>query len=79
MTLPDPDDKLHPTLKLHKNKQNGMTNKELPLKLDRYNLKYKYIDKGKEGKVGRKKNSGDEPSYELVIENANDKLDLPPS
>ncbi|SFV71496.1 hypothetical protein MNB_SV-13-399 [hydrothermal vent metagenome] len=78
MTLPDPDDKLHPTLKLHKNKQNGVTNKEIPLKLNRSQLKYYFVDKGKEGKVGKKSNDGNDAlenksrrNYPVVIQDEN--------
>lgn len=79
MTLPNPDDKLHPTLKLHKNKQNGVTNREIPLKFNRSQLKYYFVDKGKKGKVGRKKNddgndasaSLEERSYEVIIQDEN--------
>jgi len=85
MTLPDPDDKLHPTLKLHKNKQNGITNKEIPLKFNRHQLKYYFVDKGKEGKVGRKANDGNdayesmaESGYEVIVLDANgNTLDMP--
>jgi len=84
MTLPDPDDKLHPTLKLHKNKQNGITNKEIPLKFNRQQLKYYFVDKGKEGKVGRKANDGNDAyesmaeGFEVIVSDANgNTLDMP--
>lgn len=77
MTLPDPDDKLHPTLKLHKNKQNGITNREIPLKFNRSQLRYYFVDKGKEGKVGRKADNGSD-DYDVIIEDGNgNTLDMP--
>lgn len=84
MTLPDPDDKLHPTLKLHKNKQNGITNREIPLKFNRSQLKYYFVDKGKEGKVGRKPEGNDAyeglaaNDYEIIVQDENgNTLDMP--
>ena len=85
MTLPDPDDKLHPTLKLHKNKQNGITNREIPLKFNRSQLKYYFVDKGKESKVGRKPNDGNDAyeglagnDYEIIVQDENgNTLDMP--